>query len=130
MQRDILVFFKSLTINLQKNCKKRRIARLKYLLDAVEKDIASINEEHAQDIQIVEKYKDEVFLANGGPGSLYELAKGEPKNPIKREVKSILKSLLANIASGKFNSFNFGEEISKNVKDYDFKEFIKKIVIL
>lgn len=106
---------------------KTPIARLKYLLDAVEKDIASINEEHAQDIQIVEKYKDEVFAANGDPGSLYELAKGEPKkNPIKREVKSILKSLLANIASGKFNSFNFGEEISKNVKDYDFKEFYKE----
>lgn len=103
---------------------KTPIARLNYLLDAVEKDIASINEEHAQDIQIVEKYKDEVFAANGDPGSLYELAKGEPKkNPIKREVKSILKSLLANIASGKFNSFNFGEEISKNVKDYDFKDF-------
>lgn len=104
---------------------KTPIARLKYLLDAVEKDIASINEEHAQDIQIVEKYKDEVFAANGGPGSLYELAKGEPKkNPIKREVKSILKSLLANIASGKFNSFNFGEEIKKNVKkSYDFKDF-------
>ena len=106
---------------------KTPIARLKYLLDAVEKDIASINEEHAQDVQIVEKYKDEVFAANGGPGSLYELAKGEPKkHPIKREVKSILKSLLANIASGKFNSFNFGEEISKNVKDYDFKEFYKE----
>lgn len=106
---------------------KTPIARLNYLLDAVEKDIASINEEHAQDIQIVEKYKDEVFAANGDPGSLYELAKGEPKkNPIKREVKSILKSLLANIASGKFNSFNFGEEISKNVKDYDFKEFYKE----
>lgn len=104
---------------------KTPIARLKYLLDAVEKDIASINEEHAQDIQIVEKYKDEVFAANGGPGSLYELAKGEPKkNPIKSDVKSILKSLLANIASGKFNSFNFGQEIKKNVKkSYDFKEF-------
>lgn len=106
---------------------KTPIARLKYLLDAVEKDIASINEEHAQDIQIVEKYKDEVFAANGGPGSLYELAKGEPKkNAIKREVKSILKSLLANTVSGKFNSVNFGEEISKNVKDYDFKEFYKE----
>lgn len=104
---------------------KTPIARLKYLLDAVEKDIASINEEHAQDIQIVEKYKDEVFAANGGPGSLYELAKGEPKkNPIKSDVKSILKSLLANIASGKFNSFNFGQEIKKNVKkSYDFKDF-------
>lgn len=104
---------------------KMPIARLKYLLDAVEKDIASINEEHAQDIQIVEKYKDEVFAANGGPGSLYELAKGEPKkNPIKSDVKSILKSLLANIASGKFNSFNFGQEIKKNVKkSYDFKDF-------
>ena len=104
---------------------KTPIARLKYLLDAVEKDIASINEEHAQDIQIVEKYKDEVFAANGGPGSLYELAKGEPKkNPIKSDVKSILKSLLANIASGKFNSFNFGQEIQKNVKkSYDFKDF-------
>ena len=104
---------------------KTLIARLKYLLDAVEKDIASINEEHAQDIQIVEKYKDEVFAANGGPGSLYELAKGEPKkNPIKSDVKSILKSLLANIASGKFNSFNFGQEIKKNVKkSYDFKDF-------
>lgn len=104
---------------------KTPIARLKYLLDAVEKDIASINEEHAQDIQIVEKYKDEVFAANGGPGSLYELAKGEPKkNPIKSDVKSILKSLLANIASGKFNSFNFGQEIKKNVKKtYDFKDF-------
>ena len=106
---------------------KTPIARLKYLLDAVEKDIASINEDHAQDIQIVEKYKDEVFAANGGPGSLYELAKGEPKkNAIKREVKSILKSLLANTVSGKFNSVNFGEEISKNVKDYDFKEFYKE----
>lgn len=106
---------------------KTPIARLNYLLDAVEKDIASINEEHAQDIQIVEKYKDEVFAANGDPGSLYELAKGEPKkNPIKREVKSILKSLLANTVSGKFNSVNFGEEISKNVKDYDFKEFYKE----
>lgn len=106
---------------------KTPIARLKYLLDAVEKDIASINEEHAQDIQIVEKYKDEVFAANGDPGSLYELAKGEPKkNAIKREVKSILKSLLANTVSGKFNSVNFGEEISKNVKDYDFKEFYKE----
>ena len=107
---------------------KTPIARLKYLLVAVEKDIASINEEHAQDIQIVEKYKDEVFAANGGPGSLYELAKGEPKkNAIKREVKSILKSLLANTVSGKFNSVNFGEEISKNVKkDYDFKEFYKE----
>ena len=104
---------------------KTPIARLKYLLDAVEKDIASINEEHAQDIQIVEKYKDEVFAANGGHGSLYELAKGEPKkNPIKSDVKSILKSLLANIASGKFNSFNFGQEIKKNVKkSYDFKDF-------
>lgn len=104
---------------------KTPIARLKYLLDAAEKDIASINEEHAQDIQIVEKYKDEVFAANGGPGSLYELAKGEPKkNPIKSDVKSILKSLLANIASGKFNSFNFGQEIKKNVKkSYDFKDF-------
>lgn len=104
---------------------KTPIARLKYLLDAVEKDIASINEEHAQDIQIVEKYKDEVFAANGGPGSLYELAKGEPKkNPIKSDVKSILKSLLANIASGKFNAFNFGQEIKKNVKkSYDFKDF-------
>lgn len=104
---------------------KTPIARLKYLLDAVEKDIASINEEHAQDIQIVEKYKDEVFAANGGPGSLYELAKGEPKkNLIKSDVKSILKSLLANIASGKFNSFNFGQEIKKNVKkSYDFKDF-------
>lgn len=104
---------------------KTPIARLKYLLDAVEKDITSINEEHAQDIQIVEKYKDEVFAANGGPGSLYELAKGEPKkNPIKSDVKSILKSLLANIASGKFNSFNFGQEIKKNVKkSYDFKDF-------
>lgn len=104
---------------------KTPIARLKYLLVAVEKDIASINEEHAQDIQIVEKYKDEVFAANGGPGSLYELAKGEPKkNPIKSDVKSILKSLLANIASGKFNSFNFGQEIKKNVKkSYDFKDF-------
>lgn len=104
---------------------KTPIARLKYLLDAVEKDIASINEEHAQDIQIVEKYKDEVFAANGGPGSLYELAKGEPKkNPIKSDVKSILKSLLANIASGKFNSFNFGQEIKKNEKkSYDFKDF-------
>lgn len=104
---------------------KTPIARLKYLLDAVEKDIASINEEHAQDIQIVEKYKDEVFAANGGPGSLYELAKGEPKkNPIKSDVKSILKSLLANVASGKFNSFNFGQEIKKNVKkSYDFKDF-------
>lgn len=104
---------------------KTPIARLKYLLDAVEKDIASINEEHAQDIQIVEKYKDEVFAANGGPGSLYELAKGEPKkNPIKSDVKSLLKSLLANIASGKFNSFNFGQEIKKNVKkSYDFKDF-------
>lgn len=104
---------------------KTPIARLKYLLDAVKKDIASINEEHAQDIQIVEKYKDEVFAANGGPGSLYELAKGEPKkNPIKSDVKSILKSLLANIASGKFNSFNFGQEIKKNVKkSYDFKDF-------
>lgn len=104
---------------------KTPIARLKYLLDAVEKDIASINEEHAQDIQIVEKYKDKVFAANGGPGSLYELAKGEPKkNPIKSDVKSILKSLLANIASGKFNSFNFGQEIKKNVKkSYDFKDF-------
>ncbi len=104
---------------------KTPIARLKYLLDAVEKDIASINEEHAQDIQIVEKYKDEVFAANGGPGFLYELAKGEPKkNPIKSDVKSILKSLLANIASGKFNSFNFGQEIKKNVKkSYDFKDF-------
>lgn len=104
---------------------KTPIARLKYLLDAVEKDIASINEEHAQDIQIVEKYKDEVFAANGGPGSLYELAKGEPKkNPIKSDVKSILKSLLANIASGNFNSFNFGQEIKKNVKkSYDFKDF-------
>lgn len=104
---------------------KTPIARLKYLLDAVEKDIASINEEHVQDIQIVEKYKDEVFAANGGPGSLYELAKGEPKkNPIKSDVKSILKSLLANIASGKFNSFNFGQEIKKNVKkSYDFKDF-------
>lgn len=104
---------------------KTPIARLKYLLDAVEKDIASINEEHAQDIQIVEKYKDEVFAANGGPGSLYELAKGEPKkNPIKSDVKCILKSLLANIASGKFNSFNFGQEIKKNVKkSYDFKDF-------
>lgn len=104
---------------------KTPIARLKYLLDAVEKDIASINEEHAQDIQIVEKYKDEVFAANGGPGSLYELAKGEPKkNPIKSDVKSILKSLLANIASGKFNFFNFGQEIKKNVKkSYDFKDF-------
>lgn len=103
---------------------KTPIARLKYLLVAVEKDIASINEEHAQDVQIVEKYKDEVFAANGGPGSLYELAKGEPKkNAIKREVKSILKSLLANTVSGKFNSVNFGEEISKNVKDYDFKDF-------
>lgn len=104
---------------------KTPIARLKYLLDAVEKDIASINEEHAQDIQIVEKYKDEVFASNGGPGSLYELAKGEPKkNPIKSDVKSILKSLLANIASGKFNSFNFGQEIKKNVKkSYDFKDF-------
>lgn len=104
---------------------KTPIARLKYLLDAVEKDIASINEEHAQNIQIVEKYKDEVFAANGGPGSLYELAKGEPKkNPIKSDVKSILKSLLANIASGKFNSFNFGQEIKKNVKkSYDFKDF-------
>lgn len=104
---------------------KTPIARLKYLLDAVEKDIASINEEHAQDLQIVEKYKDEVFEANGGPGSLYELAKGEPKkNPIKSDVKSILKSLLANIASGKFNSFNFGQEIKKNVKkSYDFKDF-------
>lgn len=106
---------------------KTPIARLKYLLDAVEKDIASINEEHAQDIQIVEKYKDEVFAANGGPGSLYELAKGEPKkNPIKSDVKSILKCLLANTVSGKFNSFNFGEEISKNEKDYDFKEFYKE----
>lgn len=104
---------------------KTPIARLKYLLDAVEKDIASINEEHAQDIQIVEKYKDEVFAANGDPGSLYELAKGEPKkNPINSDVKSILKSLLANIASGKFNSFNFGQEIKKNVKkSYDFKDF-------
>ncbi len=104
---------------------KTPIARLKYLLVAVEKDIASINEEHAQDIQIVEKYKDEVFAANGDPGSLYELAKGEPKkNPIKSDVKSILKSLLANIASGKFNSFNFGQEIKKNVKkSYDFKDF-------
>lgn len=104
---------------------KTPIARLKYLLVAVEKDIASINEEHAQDVQIVEKYKDEVFAANGGPGSLYELAKGEPKkNPIKSDVKSILKSLLANIASGKFNSFNFGQEIKKNVKkSYDFKDF-------
>lgn len=98
------------------------IARLKYLLDAIEKDIASINEEYAQDLQIVEKYKDEVFDANGGPGSLYEFAKGEPKkNAIKKDVKSILKSLLANIVSGKFNSFNFGEEISK--KDYSFKDF-------
>lgn len=102
---------------------KTPIARLKYLLDAVEKDIASINEEHAQDLQIVEKYKDEVFDANGDPGSLYELAKGEPqKNPIKSDVKSILKSLLANTVSGKFNSVNFGEE-SKN---YDFKEFYKE----
>lgn len=64
---------------------KTPIARLKYLLVAVEKDIASINEEHAQDIQIVEKYKDEVFAANGGPGSLYELAKGEPKKMPSRE---------------------------------------------
>lgn len=103
---------------------KTPIARLKYLLDAIEKDNASINEEHAQDLQIVEKYKDEVFDANGDPGSLYELAKGDPKkNPIKRDVKSILKSLLANTVSGKFNSFNFGEEISKNVKNYDFKDF-------
>lgn len=64
---------------------KTPIARLKYLLVAVEKDIASINEEHAQDIQIVEKYKDEVFAANGDPGSLYELAKGEPKKMPSRE---------------------------------------------
>lgn len=104
---------------------KTPIARLKYLLDAVEKDIAAINEEHAQDLQIVEKYKNEVFDANEKPGSLYELAKGDyKKNAIKSDVKIILKSLLANIASGKFNSFNFGQEIKKNVKkSYDFKDF-------
>lgn len=104
---------------------KTPIARLKYLLDAIEKDIASINEEHTQDLRIVEKYKDEVFDANGGPGALYEFAKGEPKkNAIKKDVKSILKSLLANTVSGKFNSFNFGEEISK--KEYSFKDFYKE----
>lgn len=104
---------------------KTPIARLKYLLDAVEKDIASINEEHAQDLQIVEKYKDEVFEANGGPGSLYKLDKGDySRGGLVSNVKIILKSLLANTASAKFNSVNFGEEISKNVKkDYDFKDF-------
>lgn len=104
---------------------KTPIARLKYLLDAVEKDIASINEEHAQDLQIVEKYKDEVFAANGGPGSLYKLDKGDySRGGLVSNVKIILKSLLANTASAKFNSVNFGEEISKNVKkDYDFKDF-------
>ena len=104
---------------------KTPIARLKYLLDAVEKDIASINEEHAQDLQIVEKYKDEVFEANGGPGALYKLDKGDySRGGLVSNVKIILKSLLANTASAKFNSVNFGEEISKNVKkDYDFKDF-------
>ena len=104
---------------------KTPIARLKYLLDTIERDIAAINEEHAQDLQIVEKYKNEVFDANEKPGSLYELAKGDyKKNAIKSDVKIILKSLLANIASGKFNSFNFGQEIKKNVKkSYDFKDF-------
>jgi exodeoxyribonuclease V beta subunit len=104
---------------------KTPITRLKYLLDAIEKEMASINEEHAQDLHIVEKYKDEVFDANEGPGSLYKLAKGDHKEKaIKSEVKIILNSLLANIASGKFNSFNFGQEIKKNVKkSYDFKDF-------
>ncbi len=100
---------------------KTPIARLKYVLDTIERDIAAINEEHAQDLQIVEKYKDEVFDVNGGPGSLYELTnKGDhKKNAIKSDVKIILNSFLANIASGKFNSFNFVEEISKK---YDFKD--------